>query len=417
VNQLFKPGSIVIVLGPGGVGKTTVTAALGMAAAMSRFETAMITIDPARRLRDALGIGALASRPHRLDKRRLRAAGLDPEIGMSVMGLDVKATWDGLVERCVTDAAARRQIFRNAFYRNLAERFAGAESYAALELLYDLHERRRFDIEIVDTPPAMQAFDFIEAPAHLARLLDSKTAHSVFRWTDSANRPGLRLASRAARVIIEQLEGVAGIRPLSEIAEFLAATAAAADALSHRMRATAALLRSPAVRFVLVTTAAEDRLREAEDIARQIKAAGLRLNLVVINRMVDEQILETLRTARGGAARLWRDLKLLRTQAAAARDRSAGSEAIINYLEEYLTDQSAAIARVVLFRRSLSVRTDVAVLPEMAGIARELRGVARLATLLDAGQSGRDFLHSAAEAIVPSGARERDLREAAQRLG
>jgi anion-transporting ArsA/GET3 family ATPase len=417
MNHLFKPGSIVIVLGPGGVGKTTVTAALGVAAAMGRLETAMITVDPARRLRDALGIGALASRPYRLDKRRLRAAGLNPELSLSVMGLDVKATWDGLVERCVTEAKARRQIFANAFYRNLTERFAGADSYAALELLYDFHERRRFDIEIVDTPPAMHAFDFINAPAHLAQLLDSKTARTVFRWTDSRNRSGLHLTGRAARVIIEQLERVAGIRPLSEIAEFLAATAGAADTLGHRMRATAALLRSPAVRFVLVTTAAEDRLRETEDIAHQIKAEGLRLSLVVINRLTDEQIFETLRTARGGTARLWRDLELLRAEAASARDGSAGSEATIKYLEEYLADQSAAIARVALFRRTLPARTAVAMLPEISGIARELNGVARLAALLDGRQSSRDFVDNAAEAIAKAGARKRASAEDAQRLG
>jgi len=126
VSQLFKPGSIVVVLGPGGVGKTTVAAALGMAAALAHLETAVITVDPARRLRDALGLAGAASRPYRLDRRRLRAAGLDPELRLSVMALDVKATWDRLVERYIKGPEARRQIFANAFYRNLTERFAGA---------------------------------------------------------------------------------------------------------------------------------------------------------------------------------------------------------------------------------------------------------------------------------------------------
>jgi anion-transporting ArsA/GET3 family ATPase len=418
VNQLFKPGSIVIVVGPGGVGKTTVAAALGVAAAMAGQETAVITVDPARRLRDALGLTGAVSRPARLDRRRLRAAGLDPGLPLAVIALEVKAVWDGLFQRFVPDAESQRRIFANAFYRNLTERFAGAENYAALELLHDLHERRHFALEIVDTPPAMHAFDFIEAPDHLARLLDSKTARWVLRRADAAaKRPGLHLGGRAARLIIEQLERVAGAHPLSAIAEFLAATGGAADAIRQRMGATAALLRSPAVRFVLVTTAAADRLREAAALARQMKAEGLRLALVVINRLTDESTFDALRTASDHTAQLLRELATLRAKIGTGKRALAADSAIVVYLEDYLNEQAAALRRVALFRRTLPARTAVTALPEIAGLARELNGIARLAAILAADWGGRGLLDTAAEAAVKAPVRARPPRESNQRLG
>jgi anion-transporting ArsA/GET3 family ATPase len=140
VKDLLKPRSVLVVLGSGGVGKTTIAAALGIAAATARLRTAVITVDPARRLRDALGLPRLGGKPTRIDARRLRAAGLDPALKLSAMMLDVKGEWDAMVTAHVADPAIRRRILNNAFYQSLSTRFAGSDAYAALEALHDLHE-------------------------------------------------------------------------------------------------------------------------------------------------------------------------------------------------------------------------------------------------------------------------------------
>ena len=413
--SLLRPASIVIVLGPGGVGKTTVAAALGTAAAMAGIETAVITVDPARRLRDALGLSGGASRPTYLDRRRLSAAGLDPELRLAVMSLDVKATWDKLVQRFIADPASQQQIFDNSFYRNLTERFTGAESYAALELLQDLYEQRRFAFEVVDTPPATHAFDFIEGPDHLARLLDSKTGRWLARLTAAARRPALSLGGRTSRMIIEQLEQVTGAPALSAIADFLAATAGAADAIRQRMCTTAALLRSPAVTFALVTTAAEDRLQEATVLAQQMKAAGLRLRLVVINRLTDQPTFDRLQNARSHTAELLRAVAAWRSSLSAG-DYSSGAAEVVAYLEDYLREQAAALDRVARFRRVLPARTAVLALPEIAEAARGLGGIARLAAILSVG-GGADLVAAAADTAIRGAPRGRSQRSHSRRVG
>src|SRR5205823_1793333 len=148
--------------------KTTVAAALGVAAATRKLNTALITVDPARRLRDALGVAHLGGKPTRLSGTRLRSAGLAPSLRLSAMVLDVKGAWDALVERFARDAETRRRILENPFYQNLTQQFAGSEAYAALQQLFDVHRSGEFEIEVVDTPPAAHAFEFLQAPARLA---------------------------------------------------------------------------------------------------------------------------------------------------------------------------------------------------------------------------------------------------------
>jgi anion-transporting ArsA/GET3 family ATPase len=400
VKELLKPGSIIIVLGPGGVGKTTIAAAIGLAAARAGFPTAVLTVDPARRLRDALGLERLEGQPHRLDARRLRAAGLDPRLAFSASTLDVKATWDGMVERYLPAGAARRQILENSFYRNLTQRFAGAESYAALEQLRVMHDGGAFAIEVVDTPPAIHAFDFIEAPDHLARLLDSGAARWLMNWSGPAARHRTPLSSRIARMIVAQLEEFAGSRPLSAIAEFFGAAAEAIDVIRQRMLDAAGLLRSPAVRFVLVTTAEEDRLCETQAIARQLKTEKLHLAAVVINRVADQKTLAALVEAPGRLPPHLREIARLRAVNVTDRLRP-----ITHFLEDHAAAQGASIIRAARFSDEIPARVEVIVVPEFEDAIADLPGLARGADWLTGATADRCFLKQAVKAFTTRSSR------------
>ena len=386
VRELLRKGSTLIVLGPGGVGKTTIAAALGIAAARAGCNTGVITIDPAQRLRDALGV-RLTSRPARIDARRLRAAGLEPDIRLAAMVLDVKRTWDGLVERLVP-AAGRRRVLENSFYRSLTEQFAGAEAYAALEQLYELHSAARFEVEIVDTPPASHAFEFVEAPANLARLLDSRAARWLFLPYGAASKGVIGLANRAARTVLNQLESFAGIRTLSAISEFFEAAAEAVGAVSERMHKAEALLHAPSVNFVLVTTAEEDRLREAHALVERMRAHGLRLGAIVLNRIVDQRIFAAMRGSGRKAAAYFDTIAALRSAVGAtsgnARDGAAGKglESLLNFLENYGAEARATIRRVSSFARELPAGTRLAIAPDIGSGAGDLRMLAELAAII-----------------------------------
>ncbi len=408
VKQLLSKGATLVILGPGGVGKTTIAAALAIAAAQAGLDTAVITVDPARRLRDALGLERLGARPTRLDSRRLRAAGLAPSLKLSALMLDVKGAWDGLIARFVKSPETRRRVLDNAFYRALTEQFAGAEAYAALEQLYDLHASGRFDLEVVDTPPAAHAFDFLEAPAHLVRLLDSQSLRWLFAPSAAAGRGLLGLAGRAAQFVAGQLERFAGIGTLTAIGEFFAALAGAADSIRDQFRKVEGLLHAPTVHFVLVTTAEEDRLNEARALVDRMATEGLRLRAIMLNRFLDERAFRALAEApRREPSHLAIIAKLRATLGteAASEGRMAG---LTSYLEEYRANQRAAIERAAAFARTLPAGVELTLAPELEAGVRDLAAVGRIAGILSAGGAGRRFI---ADALVATGAAaDRDPR-------
>jgi anion-transporting ArsA/GET3 family ATPase len=364
----------------------------------------MITVDPARRLRDALGVERLTAQPTRLDARRLAAAGLDRRLKLSAMALDVKGAWNSLIERFVKSPAARERILKNTFYRSLTEQFAGAESYAALEQLYDMHCAARFEVEVVDTPPAAHAFEFLEAPAHLIRLLDSRAARWLFIPYAAASKAALGIAGRATRFVVGQLEQFAGLRMLTSISEFFGAAAEAADAIADRFRKVDAMLRSASVHFVLVTTTEEDRLREASSLVRQMEAAGLRLGAIVLNRMLDERTFDALAEAPRRIPGHLAAIATLRKEAERAPAGSVaggtgGLDSMVDYFAEYASNQRAEIERAVRFARALPAHVELALAPEINAGVRDLRTLAKVAAILYETGAGRTFLENAELAV------------------
>jgi anion-transporting ArsA/GET3 family ATPase len=382
MKQLLEKGSILILLGTGGVGKTTVAAALGLAAAAKPLNTALITVDPARRLREALGLSRLGGTPTRISDRALRSAGLDSALELSAMQLDVKGAWDAMVERFAKTPESRKKILDNPFYKNLTEEYAGSEAYAALQQLYDLHQTAAFDIEIVDTPPAAHAFEFLQAPARLARLLDSRTARWLFTPSLSAGRIAMRIANTAARFVIRELERFAGGNVLSTISDFFNAASEAVDAMVDRLHKTETLLHSPEVRFILVTTAEEDRLRRARELIDEMEAQGLTLSAIVINRFLDEEIWAEVMRHPGVEPAPMNGIRKLRTVLKLDGEKSRGVNGVVEYLEEYRSRSIEDIARVEHFVRELGSKVTVAIAPEIEVGVRDLAVLSRVANCL-----------------------------------
>ena len=383
MKDLLKKGATLIVLGTGGVGKTTIAAALGLAAARSGLKTALITVDPARRLRTALGLEHLGGKPTGLGRHRLQAAGLDPGLQLFAMVLDAKGAWDGLVERFTADPAARQRILDNPFYRQLTEQFAGSEAYAALEQLYDLHSRGEFDLVVVDTPPAASAFEFIQAPAHLTRLLDSRMARWLFAPYLSAGRFAMRLASGAARFVVRELERFAGATVLSSISDFFIAAQQTVDGVVERLRKAEALLHSGRVNFILVTTAEDERLRQARSLIGEMKAERLNLSAIIINRLADEEIWHYLADSTRGMPPGLEAVDRLRATPGLNLDRRPGLDALVKYLEDYRLRARREIERTAVFAHGLPESVGLAMAPEIRGGVLGLEQLTHFAEYLD----------------------------------
>ncbi len=386
LKNLLKKGSILILLGTGGVGKTTVAAALGVAAAAEGLDTAVITVDPARRLRDALGLAHLGGKPTPISAKQLRAAGISGGHRLAAMMLDVKGAWDAVLERFVTDRASLKRILDNPFYQSLSAEFAGSEAFAALQQLYDLHQEKKFVFEIVDTPPAAHAFEFLEAPARMIRLLDSRTARWLFSPSLAAGRIAAKFASEAARFVVRELERFAGGNVLTTIADFFAAAAESVDAIVDRMHKTETLMRSPAVKFVMVTTAEPDRLRQAEDLVEEMERDGLKLAAIVINRFLDERTWIDAAEATGDPLAHLCEIGSVRSAARSNTD-GAGAVALAQCLEEYREQTLGEIARVAAFKTALPAGTALAIAPELEIGVGDMAALGRIAHYLIAGAS------------------------------
>jgi anion-transporting ArsA/GET3 family ATPase len=267
---------LLVVVGSGGVGKTTLAAALGVRSAGRGARTLVMTFDPSLRLKDALGVG---------DATRERPVAVPLAGGgrLDVSLLDARATFDGLVRRYAPDAAAAARILGNRFYRQLAGHLAGTLEYMAVERLFEVATEARYDRVILDTPPTQQALDFLEAPDRIVAFLDSGALRiALTSWFGPGGR--LRVPA-AARGIGRLLDRIVGLGLLRDMAEFFQAFGPLYGGFRERALEVRALLRQPTTTFVLVAAPGAERIAETMFFARRLADAGHRLGAVVVNQV------------------------------------------------------------------------------------------------------------------------------------
>jgi anion-transporting ArsA/GET3 family ATPase len=274
--ELIARRRIVVCVGSGGVGKTTTAAAVGVAAARQGRRTVVLTVDPAQRLKDALGISMLDGRPRRVPLGRGHH--------LDAMLLDVKRTFDELVRGLATRPEQAARVLENRLYQNLSSTLAGTAEYMAIESVQRLVDEGRHDLLVVDTPPARHAVDFLDAPRRLLALLDSRAFAILKDPTSILPAAGSRIAQLVLGGVLRGLERFTGVTLVREIGEFVGAIEALTAALRARVAETQALLRSDATSLVLVT-APEPRLTtETAALVRALAQVELRLEGVIVNR-------------------------------------------------------------------------------------------------------------------------------------
>ncbi|MCW8215742.1 ArsA family ATPase [Streptomyces griseolus] len=275
---LDDPGiRIVVCCGSGGVGKTTTAAALGVRAAERGRRVVVLTIDPARRLAQSMGIDRLDNVPRRVD-------GIRGDGELHAMMLDMKRTFDETVE-AHTDAERARAILENPFYQSLSAGFAGTQEYMAMEKLGQLRARDEWDLIVVDTPPSRSALDFLDAPKRLGSFLDGKFIRLLIAPAKIGGRAGMKFLNVGMSMMTGTLGKLLGGQFLRDVQTFVAAMDSMFGGFRTRADATYQLLQAPGTAFLVVATPERDALREAAYFVERLAAEEMPLAGLVLNRV------------------------------------------------------------------------------------------------------------------------------------
>ncbi|HZU71258.1 MAG TPA: ArsA-related P-loop ATPase, partial [Acidimicrobiales bacterium] len=287
VDQLLAAKEIAIFCGSGGVGKTTTAAA---AAAMSAVKhggkVLVLTVDPARRLADALGLSGIGNQERQVPAEAFREAGVTPRGELWAAMLDTKQSWDALVRRHAPDERTAEQILANPLYRNISGRFVQSHDYIAMERLYELHSAADYDLIVVDTPPTRNAIDFLEAPQRMSDFFSSR----LLRWLIAPYRS--RLVNMASRPFYQVADRILGSQFLEDIAEFFILFQTMYEGFVERARSVSRLLRDRRTTFLVISTLEASPLHEAEFFIDALNERRLHLGAVVLNRVLPDYLLD-----------------------------------------------------------------------------------------------------------------------------
>lgn len=262
-----------VCVGAGGVGKTTVSAALALGLAARGRKALVVSIDPAKRLATALGLERLPGEPHRIERE------LEGELWAMV--LDSKATFDALIERLTPDEQAREEVLSNRIYRELSSATAGSQEFTAVSKLFELAQEERFDTIVLDTPPSRNALDFLDAPDRLTRFLGGRALRALLRPGGIAGG----LLGRSSSLVFSVLARATGVDLLGDLSTFFRSLGGVLDGFSERARGVERLLRDRRTGFVLVTSPEPEPAREAVFVHARLLEAGMPFGALVVNRV------------------------------------------------------------------------------------------------------------------------------------
>ena len=363
--RVIRERRIVVCVGAGGVGKTTTAAALGVAAALAGRRSLLLTIDPANRLADALGLPEL-----RGSAARVPLAPLNPRSGgvLDAMRLDTRATFDGLIQRLAPSAGTAEAIRANRLYENLASRLAASESYMAVEKLYELATEDPPDLIVLDTPPTKHALDFLDAPQRILDVLNSRVLAILQNPVTALTRGGSRLPQFVLGTILRALEQFTGLTLVRDIGDFVRAFEGMIDSLRERAESVERLLRSPQTAFLLVAAANAAALGQTESFYRTLEKAEVPCAGVIVNRVLPRSLF---------------DRHFLPAEPATMPQLPAGlAEKLIRSFKDFHSLAADEYATIDQLRERLALGDRLAEVPAFPGDLASLGDVARFARIL-----------------------------------
>lgn len=281
LGRLLEGKQICVCAGSGGVGKTTTSASIAIGMAARGLHVAVLTIDPAKRLADSLGLSELGTELCEVDPQLFKPHGLELTGSLHAAMLDPKSTFDELIARYAPDDETYERILDNRIYQELSNAVAGSQEYMAMEKLLELHEIGEFDLLVLDTPPSRNALDFLDAPTRLARFIEGRS----LRMFLAPGRFGLRIAGRGGSMLFGALKRITGIDLLQDLSEFFTSFSDLAGGFSERAQRVDALLRGSESTFLLICSPEHEPADEAIFLRRKLREQKLPFGGAIVNKV------------------------------------------------------------------------------------------------------------------------------------
>ena len=272
---------ICICAGSGGVGKTTTSAAIAAGMAARGLKVCVLTIDPAKRLADSLGLDELGNEARRVDPKLFAKQGVEMKGELWAMMLDAKATFDELIARQAPDEESRDRVLENRIYQQISNALAGSQEYMAMEKLFELNTEGDFDLLVLDTPPSRNALDFLEAPGRLTQFIEGKSLKVFMKPTGFA----AKVAGRGATVALSVMKRIVGFDLIADLAEFFNAFSGMVDGFQARAKRVNKLLAEPSTTFLVVCGPQGEPINEAVYFHRKLVEAKLPFGGVIVNKV------------------------------------------------------------------------------------------------------------------------------------
>jgi anion-transporting ArsA/GET3 family ATPase len=281
VSDILEGKEICICAGSGGVGKTTTSAAIATGMAARGLKVCVLTIDPAKRLADSLGLEEMGNEATRVDPSLFEEQGVEVEGELWAMMLDAKATFDELVRRHAPDEETRDRVLSNRIYQQISNALAGSQEYMAMEKLFELHSEGRFDLLVLDTPPSRDALDFLDAPRRLTQFIEGRSMKVFMKPTGI----GMKIAGRGVSMMMGILRRLVGFDLIADLQEFFAAFSGMVEGFQERAKRVNELLADPATTFLVVCGPQGEPISEAVYFHRKLVEAKLPFGGVIVNKV------------------------------------------------------------------------------------------------------------------------------------
>jgi len=364
LRELLSQKKVLICCGSGGVGKTTTAAAMALFAARQGLKTIVLTIDPAKRLANSLGIQKIDYREKEIPAAELKKAGVTVKAPLFAMMLDTKRTFDEIILKYAPDRQKADAILQNKLYQHLSNMIAGSQEYMAMEKLYEIAQERDYDLIVLDTPPSRHALEFLDAPKRMSEMI----GNSVMKWflkpSLFVSRAGLRWIDQSMRRVLKSFDRVAGFEFLQDLSEMLVSTSGLLEGFQERAEKVGRLLHDERTSFILICSPQPIPLREAAYFYQKINEYSLPFSGFVFNRV-----------------QLLRPEALAETPAVTAQARDEYKELRRFFNNLYERDQAELLKfkeKLKLNKQGLMLKT----LPELDHDVHDLGGLKELGDLL-----------------------------------